>query len=141
VAGIHPDLVVCCVIAWSFWHNTADSLVWAIIGGLSLDLLSSGPFGTVTVPLILVSLLVSRLGYGRVLGGYLVLPLLFAFPLSLLYYLLYMALLNLAGTRLPWVSTLTFVTLPASLLNAAVTFLMLPPLHWLHRSSVRDMLH
>jgi rod shape-determining protein MreD len=140
VAGIHPDLVLVCVMGWSFWRRSADSLTWAIVGGIWLDVLSAGPFGAMTVPLILVSLLVTRLGFGRVLGGYLVLPLLLAFPLSILYYLLYVAVLNLTGTPVPWVPTLAYVGLPASLLNAGVSFLILPLLHWLHQRSVRDML-
>lgn len=112
-------------------------MLWAIVGGLCLDLLSSGPFGLMTVSLIITSRL-AGLGYGRVFGGYIVLPLVFSLPLSLVYYLIYTLILNVLSSEVAWLPTLTNVILPASLLNVGVMLLLLPSLRMLSRFTGRE---
>ncbi len=132
VAGVHPDLVVVAVIGWTMLRGTSEGLIWAVVGGLCLDLLSSGPFGAGVLPLVVVSLL-ARLGYSRVLGVSIALPLLLAFPLSVVYYLGNALLLHLTGRPIFWGETLTHVILPASLLNVVATLVLFPLLAYLHR--------
>ncbi|GAB4543251.1 MAG: hypothetical protein Kow0063_36230 [Anaerolineae bacterium] len=137
VLGVHPDLVLVAVIGWTFLRGPGEGMVWAIIGGLGLDILSSGPFGSATVALFVTSLLAS-LGYGRAFGGYLVLPLVLAFPLSLAYYLVYTLLIGLLGGTVPLMPALLDVILPASLLNIVATLCLFPPLRLLHRRTGRE---
>lgn len=140
VAGVRPDLVLVVVLGWAVWRGPTSGLRWAVIAGLCLDMLSSGPFGALTVPLVIVALLAGWLGHGRLFGGYLVLPLLLTFPLSLLYYLIYLALVSLMGRPVLWVPMVSQIALPASLLNLAATIILLPPLHSLHRRSTRGLI-
>jgi len=135
--GVHPDLVLVAVISWMLLRGPGEGLVWAVIGGLGLDLLSSSPFGAATVALVITSLLAS-LGYGRVFGGPLVLPLVLTFPLSLAYYMTFTLLLSVLDHPVAWLPTLTNVILPASVLNIAATFLLFPPLRLLHRKTGRE---
>jgi rod shape-determining protein MreD len=137
IGGVHPDLVLVVVVAWTLLQGPRDGLLWALIGGLCLDFLSSGPFGVVTIALLAVALLAS-LGYGRVFGGYVTLPLMLVFPLSLVYYLIQMTLLGVLGRQIIWIPTLTNVVLAASLLNIVVILLLLPLLRWLQRRIGRE---
>lgn len=139
VAGVHPDLVLMAVVGWTFLRGPGEGVMWAIVGGLCLDLLSSGPFGLMTVALVVASLL-AGLGYGRIFGGYLVLPLALAFPLSLVYYLVYMLLLIVFSQSVDWLPALTTVILPASLLNIAAMLVLFPPLRALHRRTGREQI-
>ena len=137
VAGVHPDLVLVAVIGWTVLRGTSEGLLWAVIGGLCLDLLSSGPFGLAVIPLVLVSL-VARLGYSRMFGGQIVLPLLLAFPLSVIYYLVYTSLLYLWGHPIAWGVNLTHIVLPASALNIGAMLVLFPLLRYLHRRSAPE---
>jgi rod shape-determining protein MreD len=136
-AGLHPDLVLVAVISWTLLRGAREGLLWAVIGGLSLDLLSSGPFGASIVALVLTGWL-ARLGFGRMFGGYLVLPLTLTFPLSMVYYLTYALLLNVLGRPVAWLPALTYVILPASLFNIAAMLLLFPLLRLLHRRTGRE---
>jgi hypothetical protein len=97
-----------------------------------LDLFSSGPFGLTVIPLVVVSLL-GRLGYSRVFGAHIVLPLFLTFPFGVVYYLVYAFLLYLWGWPIAWGTALTSVILPVSLLNIGAMLVLFPLLRWLHR--------
>lgn len=56
-----------------------DDLIWALIGGLSLDFLSGGPLGFFTLTILIVAL-VTSLFHGRLFGSNIVLPLGLTFP-------------------------------------------------------------
>jgi rod shape-determining protein MreD len=139
ISGVHPDFVLMAVVSWTLLHGAAGGILWAIVGGLCLDLFSGGPFGLTVIPLILVSLL-ATLGHGRVLGGYLMLPLILAFPASLSYYLIQMLLLDALGRSVAWGTTLMHVVLPASLLNTLVILFLFPLLRLLHRHTGREQM-
>jgi rod shape-determining protein MreD len=137
IADVHPDLVLVVVIGWTLLRGSKEGMLWAIVGGLCLDLLSSGPFGAITISLIVTSLLTS-LGYGLVFGGYLIIPLTLTFPLSLAYYLTYTLLLNVLSKPLAWLPALSNVILPAAVLNIAAMLLLFPLLRLLHRRTGRE---
>jgi hypothetical protein len=105
--------------------------------GLALIQSSLGPFLTIAnVRPDLV--LLARLGYGLIFGGYLTIPLTLTFPLSLAYYLTYTLLLNVLSQPLPWLPALSNVILPASVLNIAAMLLLFPLLRLLHRRTGRE---
>jgi len=56
-----PDLVFLLVLAWSIHATAQQGLVWAVVGGLFVDLLSAAPLGTTTLGLGLVILLLEGL--------------------------------------------------------------------------------
>jgi rod shape-determining protein MreD len=137
ILGVQVDLVLVAVIGWTILRGLGEGLVWAVIGGAALDLLSGGPFGVATTALIITGLLAS-LGYGRVFGGQLVIPLAITFPLSLVYYIVYVVLLSMLNDPVDWLLALSDVILPASLLNIAAMFLVFPFLRLLHRRTGRE---
>lgn len=139
IAGVHPDLVLVGVIGWTLLRGPREGLVWAIIGGLCLDLLSGAPFGINSAALIITCLL-TGMAYGRIFGGYLVIPLAVAFPLSLAYYLTYTLLLSVLNGPVTWLPTLSNVVLPACLLNMVAMMLLFPLLRLLHRRTGREEL-
>ncbi len=113
--------------------------MWAVIGGLCLDLLSSGPYGLTVFPLA-VAALVASLAYGRRLGGYIILPVLLAFPLSLVFYLLETPLLHFFGQPMDWQTALLRVVLPASLLNVVAIAVLFPLLRLIDRATGREQI-
>lgn len=137
IGGVHPDLVLVAVIGWTLLRGPKEGLLWAIIGGLSLDLLSSGPFGVTTVALAVTGLL-AGLAYGRTFGGYLIIPVAVTFPLSLAYYLIYVTLLSLLEQSDAWLPALATAMAPASLLNMAAMIFLFPLLRLLHRRTGRE---
>lgn len=137
IVGVHPNLVLVAVVGWTVLRGPGEGLVWAIVGGLALDLLSGGPFGAATFALVITSALAS-VGYGRVFGGYLTLPLALTFPLSLAYYLIYLLLLSVFNRPVAWISSVADIVLPASLVNIAAMLVLFPLLRALHRRTGRE---
>jgi len=56
-----PDLVLLAVVGWAQTGRAREALVFALWGGLSLDLLSGAPFGMTAIGLIVIAFLVSLL--------------------------------------------------------------------------------
>ncbi len=135
VGGVHPDLVLLAVISWTMLRGAAEGWVWALVGGLCLDLLSSAPFGLSPIALLVVCGL-TRLARSQVYGASLMLPLLLTFPLSIVYYLGSMLFLASAGFLLDWNVTLLRIVVPASLLNVAAILIIFPLLRSLHRRTM-----
>jgi rod shape-determining protein MreD len=52
--GGRPDLVLLVVVAWALNSTLEQAVLWAFIGGICKDLLSSAPLGTTIVGLILI---------------------------------------------------------------------------------------
>ena len=84
VLGTQPDLVLLTVVSWSLLCGAEEGMMWALIGGLALDLLSSAQLGVNTLPLLLISFLAGLWQRGIVRLDVLV-PLL-AIPIATLVY-------------------------------------------------------
>ena len=54
-----PSLVMLLVICWSVRSSLGDGFVWALVGGIMLDLLSILPIGTSSAALVLVVFVVN----------------------------------------------------------------------------------
>ncbi|MCY4061326.1 MAG: rod shape-determining protein MreD [Chloroflexi bacterium] len=55
----HPSLVMLLVICWSLRSSLADGFVWALVGGILLDLQSVLPIGTSSAALVLIVFVVN----------------------------------------------------------------------------------
>lgn len=113
-------------------RGLSDGLAWAVIGGLSLDLLSGGPFGLFTLAILVVTL-VTSLFHGRLFGSSIILPLSLTFPLSLLFNGLALLFLNLLGRPVVWNEAFSAVLVPVAIFNTAVMLLVFPLLYMLNR--------
>lgn len=121
------------VIGWIILRGLSEGLVWALIGGLSLDFLSGAPFGIFTLTMVLVAV-VANLSHGRVFGSSIVLPLSLTFPLSLLFNGLALLFLMLLGRPIIWSDAFFNVLLPTAIFNTAVMLLVFPLLYLLNRA-------
>ena len=130
---VHPDLVFVVVIGWIILRGLREGLVWALLGGLCLDLVSGAPFGIWTLALILVAL-VANLSHGRVFGSSIVLPLSLTFPLSFVFNGLALLFLYFLGRSIVWVDAFSNVLFPAALFNTAAMILIFPLLYLLNRT-------
>lgn len=132
INGVHPDLVLILVIGWVILRGVGEGLIWALVGGVSLDLVSSGPFGVFTVTMLLVALAAS-VSHGRVFGSSIVLPLSLTFPLSLLFNGLALLLLALLGRPVIWTEAFVYVLVPAAIFDMVLMMLVFPLLYLLNR--------
>jgi len=132
ISGVHPDLVLILIIGWIILRGLGEGLVWALIGGVSLDLVSGAPFGVFTLTTLLVAL-AANLSHGRVFGSSIVLPLSLTFPLSLLFNGLALLFLTLLGRPIVWSDAFFNVLLPVAIFNTAVMMLVFPLLYLLNR--------
>ena len=132
ISGVHPDLVVLLIIGWVILRGPGEGLIWALIGGLCLDLVSGAPFGVFTFAALLVAL-VASISHGRIFGSSIVLPLSLTFPLSLLFNGLALLLLVLLGRPVVWADAFFNVLLPAAVFNTVVMMLVFPLLYFLNR--------
>jgi rod shape-determining protein MreD len=55
--GAFPNLVVLAAVMWTLRRGLDEGLRWALLGGLLIDLLSSGPIGVNLVAILLATLL------------------------------------------------------------------------------------
>jgi rod shape-determining protein MreD len=62
LSGGGPNLVYVLVLAWSLNAPLEQAVVWSLVGGLSLDLLSAAPLGTSAIGLVLQTFILSSLG-------------------------------------------------------------------------------
>jgi rod shape-determining protein MreD len=131
VLGGTVDLVLLLSLSWTLAGEWQGGPAWGLMGGLCLDLLSGGPLGAHALGLVLVAFGAS-LSEGRFWRSHVLLPLATVLLGTVLYHLIYLALLAISGHSVAWGAGLAGVTLPAVLLN---TLLMLPVYHlvrWLH---------
>jgi rod shape-determining protein MreD len=120
------------VISWIVLRGLEEGLIWALMGGLSLDLLSGAPFGVFTLAMLLVAL-ATNLSHGRVFGSSIVLPLSLTFPLSLLFNGLAVLFLMLLGRPIGWNEAFLHTLLPVAVFNTAVMIFIFPLLYLLNR--------
>jgi rod shape-determining protein MreD len=111
-----PDLVLLAVVAWSLAGRTVEAMIWGMIGGLFLDLLSGLPFGSSAIALILVALMVS-LSEGHFWEAHIFMPLSVTLVASLLFYAMGIGTVLLIGRELDLSLALTRVVLPSTFLN------------------------
>lgn len=58
-----PSLVMLLVVCWSLRASLADGFVWALVGGILLDLLSVLPVGTTSAALVLIVFVVNGVAH------------------------------------------------------------------------------
>ncbi|NIM95954.1 MAG: rod shape-determining protein MreD [Anaerolineales bacterium] len=110
------DLILLAVVTWGIVGRPREALVWALVGGLFLDLLSGVPLGTTSIILIVITFLVS-FSEGRFWESHFLMPMGVILAASLLYYVLSMAIIWIIGHELDFNMTLFRIILPSTFLN------------------------
>jgi rod shape-determining protein MreD len=123
--GVKPSLVLLLVVSWSIARGGMEGTLWGFIGGLALDLFSGGPWGVSTLSLTLVALL-AGLAEINLSRGNLLFPMAMTFGASLLYDLICLALLSLAGWQMVLIDTFLVAILPTAILNVLFAFVIFP---------------
>lgn len=134
--GIFADVPLLLVVSWSLLEGRREGLVWGFIAGAAIDILSGAPFGAATLSLALVGF-VTGLGEATVVRAHIALPLLATFLATLVYDLLFLAIVRILGQPVAWLDSLFRTVLPSAVLNAALTPLVFLPLRLVHRRFVR----
>lgn len=132
ILGVKPDLVLLMVISWSLLRGSKEGLIWALIGGIGLDLASGAPFGISVVALVALSLL-AGLGELSVFRTHIALPLIATLIATLVYDLFFLLLLHVWTGSVAWTDSLVKVVLPSTLFNVLLSPLVYKALYWLHR--------
>jgi cell shape-determining protein MreD len=102
------------------------------MGGVSLDFFSGAPFGVFSLTMLVLAL-TANLFHGRVFGSSIVVPLGLAFPLTLLFNILALLLLNFLGRPVDWINAFSNVLFPLALFNTGAMMLVFPMLYLLNR--------
>jgi rod shape-determining protein MreD len=137
IMGAKPELVLLMVISWSLLRGAKEGMIWALIGGMGLDLLSGMPFGTSTAALVALSLL-AGVGELSVFRTHITLPLIAALIATLAYDLFFLLLLHTQGCSIAWADSLIKVVLPSILFNVLLAPFVYRALYWLHRKTGRE---
>jgi rod shape-determining protein MreD len=137
ILGVKPELMLLTVLAWSLLRGVEEGLVWALLGGLALDLFSGGPLGASALALLIVSFL-SGFTRGSVTRSSFLLPMGVALAGTLLYQGLFLLSIQLTRGSVPWIDSLLRVTLPSLPVNTLLMPVIFQALAWLDRRTGRE---
>ncbi len=111
-----PDLILIAVVSWGIIGRYRESMVWGLIGGLALDLLSGLPLGVTAINLILIAFLVS-FSEGRFWESHILMPLGVMLLASPLFYILSILTLWTLGHDIEFGQAMSRVVLPGTFMN------------------------
>jgi len=130
IGGICPNLALLLLVSWSLLRGLREGLVLALAAGFMLDALSGGPFGAMTVALVLVAWL-SGLGETNVFRTVRILPVIVMAVAMLAYYGALLVILRMSGRLIAWNLTLVRVVAPDIALNLILMPLVYLGMRWL----------
>lgn len=128
VRGVYPDLILLIVIARSLVAGRRGALMWAFVGGLWMDVLSGGVMGASSLALMATSLL-TGIGHNAIFRRNSLVPLVAALSGSLIFSLIYLAILGAVGYRFPPGLLVVNLLIPATVYNSALMFIATPILN------------
>ena len=128
VRGVYPDLILLLVIARSLIAGGRGAVFWGFVGGLWMDVLSGGAIGASSLALMATSLL-TGIGHNAIFRRNSFVPSVAALSGTLVFSLIYLAILVGVGYRFPPIPLVVNLIVPATLYNCAVMFLATPILN------------
>ena len=128
VRGVYPDLILLLVIARSLIAGGRSAVMWGFVGGLWMDVLSGGAIGASSLALMATSLM-TGIGQNAIFRRNSFVPLVAALSGSLVFSLIYLAILAGVGYRFSLGPLAANLIVPATLYNGAVMFLATPVLN------------
>jgi rod shape-determining protein MreD len=135
--GVQPDLMLMVVVSWSLLRGSEEGMLWALIGGIMIDMFSTVPFGASTLALLITSFL-SGLGHRNIFRLALLVPALVIPVATLLYQLILYGLLYAFGSRTNLMITLSRIVFPSMLVNTLGMPIVYLTARLLHRRTKRE---
>ena len=126
------DLTLLLVLGWTLAGDWRGGMLWGLIGGLCLDLLSGAPLGTSALGLVSMAYFAS-LTEGRFWRSHILLPLATIILGTVGLHIIYLVVLRLNGEPVNVGLALSRITLPAVLLNTAGMLPVYQVMRWLRR--------
>jgi rod shape-determining protein MreD len=135
IGGVRPNLMLVAVVLVTALMGFGPGVIWAFAGGLTANLISTAPVGSVPLSLLLVTAAVA--GGSGLLGRLIWLyPILAGFVASIVADLVIIGVFRLMGALAP---AIPFdLILPAAVLNAAICGALLYPARLATRRLVMD---
>lgn len=96
IFGLEPQLVVLTAVAWGLLRGPEEGAIWALTGGLLLDLFSVGPFGLNAVALVIATIVAALVQHALPTSRFILPPVLGALATALFWGVQWI-LLSLAG--------------------------------------------
>jgi rod shape-determining protein MreD len=121
VLNAEPDLIFLIVLSWAIHAPLEQALVWALVGGIMADLLSSAPTGASVIGLVLMVGVVSILRT-QVYSVGIFMMIALAGVGTIVHRVIYLLITTLDGTRPPIVSLLLLIMLPTLVYNLLLLF-------------------
>jgi rod shape-determining protein MreD len=131
IFGVTPDLVLLLSLSWTLVGEWQGGIVWGLIGGIFLDVLSGGPMGASALALVLAAWL-AGLSEGRFWRSHVLLPLGTVLVGTLVFHGVVLVVLTSTGYPVAWAYSLARVSLPSLLLNIVCMLPVYHSLRWLH---------
>ena len=128
VRGVYPDLILLLVVARSLIAGGRSAVLWGFVGGLWMDVLSGGAMGASSLALM-ASALLTGIGHNAIFRRNFFVPSIAALSGSLVFSLIYVAILTGVGHRFLPGPLVANLIVPVTLYNGAVMFLATPILN------------
>ena len=127
-----PNLTLLTIAAWSFQRGPNEGMVWAMIGGLAIDLTSGAPLG-VSPPPLMVAALIAGMARARVFRRNILLLALISLLAIGLYQIIHLALFKAVGLPVSWRTGIVEVALPSTVVHLALMPAVYLSVSWLTR--------
>jgi rod shape-determining protein MreD len=125
ISGAGPDMVLVMVLSWGLVRGSEEGMLWGLMGGLCLDLVSGSALGMHTLILVVVGYL-AGLAPSSPLRSSLLLPLAAMCAATLAYDATIAVVLRVTGWQLALGSALARVAVPSMLANCLLMLIVYP---------------
>ena len=115
--GAAADLALLVVLMWAYARNPADAIILAVVGGVTMDVLSGQPLG-ITVLALLPATVVGSIRGARMLDTEWLSTIVLAAVATMAYHVVLITMLQLTEGGLPIGTLLSQQLLPAIIVNA-----------------------
>lgn len=132
IGGFKVDLPLLVVVAWGLLSAPGEAALWGLLIGAFLDITSGLPFGTQTLALGAIGLLMG-LVQSTIFHSNVILPPAAMVLATIGYNLLVLAILYTLNWQITWTDYVIRIILPSALLNTLALPIVYFPLQRLHR--------
>jgi rod shape-determining protein MreD len=139
VGGVYPNLVLMVIVAWALLRGARSAVIWALIAGLWLDLLSGRAFGVYTLGLVVAAYL-AGLGAQTVYRPTIFFALAMGAVATIVQDGIQILLSLLSGGTFSLPDALLRLVLPEIVYNSVIMLAVYPLLSWVNQATGRERL-